>query len=193
MATSMLSGSRLALRGPTPVQGRVQARRAARSPGAVVASASNKCAIVTGANTGIGLETVKGLAKENIATVLACRDLAKAEAACQKVREAVPGADVTAMRLDLASLSSVRDFSKEYLDSGRSLEVLINNAGVMATPLMRTEEGLELQIGVNHFGHFLLTDLLMDRIKEAERARIVNVSSSAHQVRHARPGRGGAG
>lgn len=153
-------------------------------------------ALITGANTGIGLETAKSLAKQGFAVTLACRDDGKAAAAADAVRSfAGPGADVSTLRLDLASLASVRDAANQVLDGGRRLDVLVANAGVMAPPTrVPTADGFELQIGTNHLGHFALTARLFPalRRKEAPAAagalpaavakRLVVVSSSAHLI-----------
>ncbi|KAK9904189.1 hypothetical protein WJX75_006317 [Coccomyxa subellipsoidea] len=134
-----------------------------------------------GANTGIGFETAKALAAQGYATVLACRDISKARAARDKIKEGLPGAKVEAVPLDLADLSSIRSFASKALDGGRPLDVLINNAGVMATPELQTKDGFELQLGTNHLGHFLLTTMLLPLLTDPSRpSRIVNVSSSAH-------------
>lgn len=141
-------------------------------------------AIVTGGNTGIGFEASKALAQKGYNVVLACRDEARGTEAARRIRNAVAGANIEFQPLDLADLASVRDFSARYLDSGRPLDVLLNNAGVMAPPEMRTKDGFELQMGVNHLGHYALTLQLLPRVLEAPKARIVNVSSSAHLFGH---------
>lgn len=138
--------------------------------------------VITGGNTGIGFETAKALLRKGDKVVLACRDDAKAAAAVARLQGMVPGAEVSSATLDLADLSSVRDFSKAYLDSGASLDVLLNNAGVMACPEMRTADGFEMQLGVNHLGHFLLTLELLPLLTDpASPARLVNVASEAHK------------
>jgi len=118
----------------------------------------SKTVLITGANTGIGYETALALAKRNYNVVVAARDVGRGENAVRKLRESVPSANVDLACFDLADLDSVSDFSKSFLDSGKQLDVLINNAGVMACPLSRTKQGFETQIGVNHLGHFLLTE-----------------------------------
>jgi retinol dehydrogenase 12 len=136
-------------------------------------------AIVTGANTGIGRETARALAKKGIETILASRSREKTEVVLDLIRSETPGAKVEFLELDLASLDSVRTAARTFLDSGRPLQLLINNAG-LAGKRGQTKEGFELAFGTNHLGHFLFTMLLLDRIKESAPARIVNVSSASH-------------
>ena len=145
------------------------------------AKLDGKTAIITGANTGIGLETAVDFAQRNGRVILACRSEEKGEAAVELVKKRSGNNNVLFMQLDLASLESVRSFSARALDSEAHIDILVNNAGVMACPSMKTVDGFEMQFGVNHLGHFLLTNLLLDRMKEAPSARIVNVSSSAHR------------
>ena len=139
-----------------------------------------KTAIITGANTGIGLETAVDFAQRNGRVILACRSKEKGEAAVEQVKKRSGNNNVVFMPLDLSSLDSVRSFCASVLDSEPRLDILVNNAGVMACPYAKTADGFEMQFGVNHLGHFLLTNLLLDRLKEAPAARIVNVSSAAH-------------
>jgi len=145
------------------------------------ASTSGRTCVVTGGNAGIGFETARALLSRGDRVVLACRDMVKAERACSSLREAVPGAAVSASELDLADLASVRSFARRFLDSGEPLDVLVNNAGIMACPLMRTKDGFEMQLGVNHLGHFALTLELLPRLSDPSRSsRVVTVSSAAH-------------
>ena len=140
-----------------------------------------KTVIITGANTGIGLETAVDLAKRNARVILACRSVERGETAAVEVRKRSGNDNVVFVQLDLASLDSVRKFAAKILEEEPHIDILINNAGVMAIPKrMLTQDGFEMQFGTNHLGHFLLTNLLLDRIKEAPSARIVNVSSKAH-------------
>lgn len=138
--------------------------------------------VVTGANSGIGLEAAKALARAGARLVLACRNPVKAEAAAEQVRDAAPGSDPELRELDLASLSSVRDFAKGLADAHPRIDVLINNAGVMAIPRRTTSDGYEMQIGTNHLGHFALTGLLLDQLLATRGARVVTVSSTAHRA-----------
>ena len=139
-----------------------------------------KIVIVTGANTGIGLCTVTDLAKRGATIVMACRDMRKGEKALEKAKAESSSEDILLMHLDLSSLDSVRNFAKEFLSKYSKLNILINNAGVMACPYMKTKDGFEMQIGTNHFGHFVLTNLLLKALANGAPARVVNVSSSAH-------------
>ena len=141
---------------------------------------NEKTVIITGANTGIGKETAMDLATRGARVIIACRDEGKAQAALKDIKERSGSNSVVFKKLDLASLASVRKFASEILQEEDRLDVLVNNAGVMWTPHLLTEDGFELQFGVNHLGHFLLTMLLLDRIKETPNSRIVNVSSHGH-------------
>ncbi|MEE8557917.1 MAG: oxidoreductase [Myxococcota bacterium] len=142
---------------------------------------SGKTIIVTGGNSGIGFEAALQLAGKGAGVILACRNLDKASTALESIRSSFPSSSVEPFELDLAKLDSVRAFAKRFLDSGRSLDVLCNNAGVMALPLRRTAEGFEMQLGTNHLGHFALTGLLLERLLATEGARIVSVASNFHR------------
>ncbi|MFJ7750724.1 oxidoreductase [Arthrobacter sp. NPDC097144] len=135
-------------------------------------------AVVTGANSGLGLETAMVLAAKGARVDLACRDLTRGAAAQDRIRSQTGNDDVRLRRLDLGSLESVHRFA-----AGQDLPVdlLINNAGVMATPHRTTSDGFELQFGVNHLGHFALTGLLLPALRQAPAARVVTVSSLAHR------------
>ena len=141
---------------------------------------NGKTVIITGANTGIGKETAIDLAKRGAKVIIACRNKDKAMEALQDIKKQSEIENITFKKLDLSSLSSVRKFSEEILQEEERIDVLINNAGVMFTPYTLTEDGFELQFGVNHLGHFLLTNLLLDRIKDTPASRIVVVSSHGH-------------
>ncbi|XP_071962126.1 retinol dehydrogenase 11-like [Antedon mediterranea] len=139
-----------------------------------------KTIIITGANTGIGRETAKDLAARGAKVILACRNTEKGYSAKQYIEQTTGHKEVFVHKLDLASLASVREFVKEYKDNHDSLDILINNAGVMCCPQWETEDGFDMQFGTNHLGHFLLTNLLLDMLKESPAARIINLSSLAH-------------
>ncbi|VDI74279.1 retinol dehydrogenase 12 [Mytilus galloprovincialis] len=139
-----------------------------------------KTVIITGGNTGIGKETAIDLAKRGAKVIIACRDITRGNNAVDDIKRLSGSTNVSVIQLDLASLKSVRKFTEEIHKTEKRLDILINNAGVMACPYMKTEDGLEMQFGVNHIGHFLLTNLLLDLIKKAAPSRIVNVSSLAH-------------
>ncbi|MFX0573913.1 oxidoreductase [Nocardia nepalensis] len=130
---------------------------------------SGRTIIVTGANSGLGAATARALAGAGAQVILACRNVAKAERVAGEI-----GERASVRKLDLADLASVREFA----DGVDRLDVLINNAGVMAVPERRTADGFEMQIGTNHLGHFALTGLLLDKISD----RVVTVSSGAHRV-----------
>jgi NAD(P)-dependent dehydrogenase (short-subunit alcohol dehydrogenase family) len=139
---------------------------------------SGKTALITGANAGLGLQTARVLAARGAHVILACRNLEKAEQAASQIAAASPGADASTVRLDLASQSGMRSAAEEIHARFPSLDLLINNAGVMDIPLQRTEDGFELTLATNHLGPFALTGLLLDRL--APGARIVTMSSVAH-------------
>ncbi len=142
---------------------------------------SGKIAVVTGANSGLGYEVVRGLARKNAQVIMACRDAGKAEKAAARIRDELPNAKIELMTLDLADLSSVRGFAQNFADQFSQLDILCNNAGVMALPYRQTKENFEMQFGTNHLGHFALTGLLLPSILKAEKARIVTTSSVAHR------------
>ena len=142
-----------------------------------------RLAIVTGANSGLGLETARALARRGARVVLACRNPERARAAEREIATAASAPDgVEALPLDLASLASVRAFADAIRKRHPALHLLVNNAGVMAIPLRRTADGFEMQLGTNHLGHFALTGLLLDLLLAAPGARIVNVSSAMHRI-----------
>ena len=150
-------------------------------------------AIVTGANTGIGLETARELARAGATVFMGCRSPGKCAAAAANVKTSVPGAKVVTMALDLSSFKSIKGFAAEFNAKSLPLHTLILNAGVMKSPgeafigqsftygFDTTEEGFELHVGVNHIGHFRLTQLLMGALHAPEAARVVSVSSAAEQ------------
>ena len=141
---------------------------------------SGKVAIVTGAGSGLGFETVRALAGRNAKVVMAVRNAAKGREAAARIKKECPRADVGVMELDLADLSSVRKFAQDFTKRFSRLDLLINNAGVMVPPYGKTVDGFELQFGTNHLGHFALTVLLIDMLKKVSGSRIVTVSSGAH-------------
>ncbi|XP_046443813.1 retinol dehydrogenase 12-like [Daphnia pulex] len=138
-----------------------------------------KIAVITGANTGIGKETARELSKRGAEVVLACRDLNKAEEAADEIAKET-GNKVTTLKLNLASLKSIRAAAEELRARHPQIHILINNAGIMTCPQWKTDDGFEMQFGVNHLGSFLWTLLLIDNIKQAAPSRIVNLSSLAH-------------
>lgn len=140
---------------------------------------TGKRAIVTGANSGLGLVTARELARHGATVVMACRNPDKAKAALEVVMQAAPKASVSVAPLDLMDLGSVEAFSTAM--SSEPLHLLINNAGVMVPPLARTKQGFESQFGVNHLAHFALTGRLLPVLQKTGRARVVVVSSIAHK------------
>lgn len=143
-------------------------------------SQAGRTAMVTGANSGIGLETSAALAAAGAKVIMACRSPDKAAAAMAEIRRRVPQADVALMKLDLSSLASVRDFASEFRDRHARLHLLINNAGIMGTPFSQTVDGFESQMGTNHLGHFALTGLLIDPLLATPDARVITVGSMGH-------------
>jgi NAD(P)-dependent dehydrogenase (short-subunit alcohol dehydrogenase family) len=147
-----------------------------------VADQTGRTALITGANSGLGLQTSIRLAQAGATVLMACRNPDKAAAALAVVREAAPDATVTTVALDLASLASVRQAAEQVLAEHDRLDLLVNNAGVMAIPRSLTDDGFETQFGTNHLGHFALTALLVGRLMDTPHSRVVNVSSNAHKM-----------
>jgi NAD(P)-dependent dehydrogenase (short-subunit alcohol dehydrogenase family) len=141
---------------------------------------TGKVAVVTGASSGLGLETARVLAQKGARVVLAVRSAVRGDLATEAIRSRAPGASLEVMSLDLATLGSIRGFAQAFLAAHDRLDMLVNNAGVMAIPYRRTAESFEMQFGTNHLGHFALTGLLMPLILKTPGARVVTVSSSAH-------------
>ena len=141
-----------------------------------------RTAVVTGANSGLGEVTTRELARKGAHVVLAVRDTGKGETAARRIRDAVPGARLEVRELDLSSLDSVRAFATGL--AGRPLDLLINNAGIMQTPQLRTADGFELQLGTNHLGHFALTGLLLEALGRTAAPRVVTLSSIEHKPGH---------
>jgi NAD(P)-dependent dehydrogenase (short-subunit alcohol dehydrogenase family) len=145
-----------------------------------IPSQSGRTAIVTGANSGLGRAVARELWRAGADVVLACRDLSKGAAVAAEIGALAPRAGLEVSELDLAALASVRDFSERFARTHRRLDLLVNNAGVMAAPHRRTADGFELQLGTNHLGHFALTGRLLPLLREREEARVVTVSSGVH-------------
>ncbi len=142
---------------------------------------SNRVALVTGAASGIGIETARALAQAGAETILAVRDVEKGESVAQSLIESTGNHRVYVLPLDLTSFDSIEDMVGAFTERWNKLDVLINNAGVMATPFEHTAEGFELQFGTNHVGHFLLTTLLLPSLMAAAPARVVELTSSGHR------------
>jgi NAD(P)-dependent dehydrogenase (short-subunit alcohol dehydrogenase family) len=143
---------------------------------------TGRIAVVTGANSGLGLVAARELARKGARVVMACRNLDKGHAAVDAIRSEVPDAQLQLDGLDLASLASVRSFAERFTETHDALDLLLNNAGVMAAPRRHTADGFELHLGTNHLGHFALTNLLLPLMEGREDARVVTLSSNAHKT-----------
>jgi NAD(P)-dependent dehydrogenase (short-subunit alcohol dehydrogenase family) len=139
-----------------------------------------RTALITGANSGIGLEAARTLSHAGARVVMASRNTEKGEAAAAEIRASNPGAELEVRKLDLSSLDSVRAFAEGFEED--RIDLLINNAGVMVPPYTKTADGFELQLATNHLGHFALTGLLLDKLLATPHARVVTVSSTAHKM-----------
>jgi NAD(P)-dependent dehydrogenase (short-subunit alcohol dehydrogenase family) len=142
---------------------------------------AGRVAVITGANSGIGLETAKVLASKGATVVLACRNPTRAAEADAEVHAVEPAAATVVTVLDVSSLESVRSAAQSIRAAHDHIDLLINNAGIMAVPEQRSADGFELQLATNHLGHFALTGLLMDRLLATPDSRVVSVSSQAHR------------
>jgi NAD(P)-dependent dehydrogenase (short-subunit alcohol dehydrogenase family) len=143
---------------------------------------TGRVAIVTGANSGLGYETSLALASKGAEVLMACRNMQKGQEALNEIRSHYPQAKLVLMKLDLGSLESLRQFANDFHNSYNRLDLLINNAGLMAIPRAETVDGLEMQFAVNHLGHFALTGLLLDMLLDTKGSRVVNVSSTANLI-----------
>ena len=143
---------------------------------------SGRTALVTGANSGLGLHTSLELARKGARVLMACRDTGRGEAALARVRSEVPGAAVELVQLDLASLAGVRSAAEDVAGRTSALDLLVDNAGVMAVPRSVTVDGFETQLATNHLGHFALTGLVLPLLLQAPSPRVVVVSSGAHRA-----------
>ncbi|MEQ2255541.1 Retinol dehydrogenase 13 [Ilyodon furcidens] len=146
------------------------------------ATIKGKTVVITGANTGIGKETARELATRGGRIIMGCRDMEKCETAAKEIRGTTLNPHVYACHLDLASMKSIREFAERINQEEKRVDVLINNAGVMRCPGWKTEDGFDMQFGVNHLGHFLLTNLLLEKLKESAPSRVINLASLAHIV-----------
>jgi NAD(P)-dependent dehydrogenase (short-subunit alcohol dehydrogenase family) len=145
---------------------------------------AGRMAVVTGANSGLGLATARELARHGASVVLACRDTEKGARALSEIQAAAPGARLELEQLDLGDLASIESFAERLRSrlGGDGLDLLINNAGVMAPPRRETKDGFELQLGTNHLGHFALTARLIGEMQGPADARVVTLSSNAHKT-----------
>ncbi|AGK54053.1 oxidoreductase [Bacillus sp. 1NLA3E] len=142
---------------------------------------SSKIVVITGANSGLGLETAKYFVSTGNLVVMAVRDVNKGEISKKELLGLFPDGKIDVLYLDLAKLKSVYQFAEAFSQKYNSIDLLINNAGVMIPPFSRTEEGFELQFGCNHLGHFALTGLLLPLLEKGEHPRVVTLSSIAHR------------
>ncbi|MBC7174543.1 MAG: SDR family oxidoreductase [Polyangiaceae bacterium] len=147
-----------------------------------IPSQAGKVIVVTGANSGLGFEVARAVAAKGAHVVIACRSLDKGQAAAERIRAVAPSASLEVERLDLADLGSVRAFATAFAKRHERLDVLCNNAGVMALPQQRTKDGFEMQIGTNHLGHFALTGELLPVIRRTPGARVVTLTSTMHKI-----------
>lgn len=136
--------------------------------------------IITGANTGIGKETAIDLARRGGKVYIACRDPVRGVEALKDIQDKSESTNVYFLQLDLGQMESIRQFTKKFRSAEDQLHILINNAGIMACPRSQTRDGFEAQIGTNHLGHFLLTNLLLDLLKNSAPSRVITVSSLYH-------------
>jgi len=136
--------------------------------------------MITGASSGLGEESSRALSQAGATITMLARNPEKLEMAKERIQTSVPTADLRIGVVDLADLASIRAYAENFLAEGAAIDVLINNAGIMACPLMKTQDGFEMQFGTNHIGHFLLTNLLMPAIKSGQNPRIINLSSAGH-------------
>jgi NAD(P)-dependent dehydrogenase (short-subunit alcohol dehydrogenase family) len=140
-----------------------------------------KTVVITGANSGLGFEASKMFAENNAEVIMACRSIKRGKDAKEDIEEKIEEPNLEVKKLDLADLESVKNFAEEFKANHEQLDILCNNAGVMAIPREETEDGFEKQFGVNHLGHFALTSKLFPALESAENARIVTQSSGLHK------------
>jgi len=141
---------------------------------------TGKIIVITGANSGIGFETAREIARKGAEVIVASRNPIKAERAIHTIMDEIPGAKLKYIELDLASLESIKAFSRQFNSTYDRLDILLNNAGIMLVPYGKTADGFERTMGTNHLGHFALTGLLLDKLSKTPGARVVNVASNAH-------------
>lgn len=146
-----------------------------------ISNQKGKIAVITGATSGLGKEATKVLVSKNATVIMAVRNTEKGKKVADEIQKTFPNATIDVRKLDLNSLKSVEDFANGMNASYNQLDILINNAGVMMCPYSKTADGFEIQMGVNHFGHFALTGRLMPLLKKTKDARIVATSSVAHK------------
>lgn len=141
----------------------------------------NKVIIITGASSGLGKQATKVLASKNAKVIMAVRSIQKAKVVVSEIKKEFPHVQIEINQLDLNSLASVKYFADTFIKDHQQLDILINNAGVMMCPYSKTEDGFEIQMGTNHFGHFALTGHLMPLLLNTKNSRVVSTSSMAHK------------
>ncbi|RLE22674.1 MAG: short-chain dehydrogenase [Actinobacteria bacterium] len=142
---------------------------------------TGRVVLITGANSGIGYEAARALAQHGATVVMGCRNRTKADDAVAAIAETNPSGTTEILEMDLSDLDSVREAAAEFLAAHDRLDVLVNNAGLMATPEQHTAQGFEMQFGVNHLGHYVLTGLLLDALRATPDSRVVSISSQGHR------------
>jgi len=152
-----------------------------------VPNLSGKTFIVTGANSGIGYEATKAFAMKNAKVIMACRNLERAQIAKNNILQEYKNADLDIILINLMDFNSIKEFAKTVIKNYPNIDVLLNNAGIMTVPYGQTENGIEKQIGVNHFGHFYLTMSLLPLLNKTPNSRIVNIASIAHRFGNLKP------
>ena len=157
-------------------------RASSKWTGDQIPSLAGRTALITGANSGIGYQAALQLARHGGHVLLGCRNITKGRAALDRLQREAPNASAELVELDMASLASIRAFAASFAARGLPLDILINNAGVMALPARElTADGFERQFGTNHLGHFALTGLLIPQLRAAPAPRVVTVASLAHR------------
>ncbi len=146
-----------------------------------IPSLEGKTIIVTGGNSGLGYESVKAFAEKGAQVIMTCRDITKGENAKKQILQQINGAKINEMQLDLTDSASIQKFASEFKQNHKNLHVLLNNAGIMMVPYKLSKDGIESQQATNHFGHYVLTALLLENLKNTPQSRVVNVSSMAHR------------
>ena len=146
-----------------------------------IPSLKGKTIIVTGGNSGLGYESVKAFAEKGAQVIMTCRNIEKGEKARNLITQDIKDAKIVVMQLDLMDMASIHKFAGEFKQTHKNLHVLLNNAGIMMVPYQITKDGIESQQATNHFGHYVLTALLLETLKNTPGSRVVNVSSMAHR------------
>lgn len=147
----------------------------------ILENGSKRVAIITGSNSGIGFETAKALALQGNHVIMACRNIVSAQHKADQIKSLDSRATITVLKCDLSDLDSIKEFAEIFKLKFTSLDLLINNAGVMGLPLTRSKQGFEQTFATNHLGHFALTGLLLERLQSTKGSRIVTLSSLAHR------------